>query len=522
MSELVHELLERNARKYPSQTAVRFPEQDLTMTWLELNRQANCLAQRLRGLGMGLNSGGGAGPGAGVSEKVAILIPNRPEFVVAFFAILKAGGVAVPVNVKLTPAEIGYILQNSDSRALIFDESLRAVAEPACREAQVRFVVSTADLPEISAREPGEDQPSVVGVFNPAEILYTSGTTGKPKGVVLTHHAAYAVGSMFAYEAQIRQGDRLLTLMPLTHSAPLNLFLVAAAYAGATHIIGTYLPPVLPQLVQAEKATHFFGAPVAYLLSGKLPNLGEYDLSSVKHWLYGGAPMSREAVLFAQSKFGGRFMSLYGLTESGPNGIALYHEEHAEHAGSIGRRGVVNVETRLVDADGRDVVPGDAGEAGAVGEIVMRGPSMMLGYYKNEEATREVIRDGWLWTGDLARLDEQGYLWVMDRKKDMIISGGVNVYPKEVEDVLGQHTEVADVAVLGVPHPEWGETVLAVIVPKPEKSPALQDLQAFCRQRLADFKQPRLMEVVPVIPRNASGKILKKDLRERFGQGRGG
>ena len=511
MSELIHELLERNARKYPSQTAIRFPEQDLTITWPELNRQANSLARHLRGLGIGPAGVGAAG------KKVAILIPNRPEFVVAYFAILKAGGVAVPVNVKLTPAEISYILQDSESRVLVFDESLRSVAEPACREAQVRFAVSTADLPEINAREPEEDQPSGLGIFDPAEILYTSGTTGKPKGVVLSHHAAFSVGSMFAYETQIRQGDRVLTLMPLTHSAPLNLFLVAAAYAGAGHIIGTYLPPVLPQLVQAEKATHFFGAPVAYLLTGKMPNLGDFDLSSVKYWLYGGAPMSREAVHFAQAKFGGRFMSLYGLTESGPNGIALYPEEHAEHAGSIGWRGVVNVETRLVDAGGRDVVPASAG---GVGEIVMRGPSMMLGYYKNDEATREVIRDGWLWTGDMARVDEQGYLWVMDRKKDMIISGGVNVYPKEVEDVLGQHPDVVDVAVLGRPHPEWGETVLAVIVPKPEKNPTLHDLQAFCRQRLADFKHPRLMEVVPVIPRNASGKILKKDLRERFGGGR--
>lgn len=212
-------------------------------------------------------------------------------------------------------------------------------------------------------------------------------------------------------------------------------------------------------------------------------------------------------------------MSVYGLTEAGPNGMAMHPEEHPEMAGSIGNRGALNCEVKVVGDDGVEV------PAGGVGEIILRCPSMMKGYYKDPEQTSELIRDGWLYTGDVARKDENGYLWIMDRKKDVIISGGVNVYPKEVEDVLARHPGVADVAVIGVPHPEWGETVTAVVVPRrsgeepndvvAQDERLAQDLQEFARQHLADFKIPRSIRFAEAIPRNASGKILKHVVREQ-------
>lgn len=500
MAELIQALLERNARKYPAELAARYPAKDQSLTWQELNAQANSLAHYLQA--RGLRAG----------EKVALLIPNRPEFMVGFFAALKAGGVVVPINVRLTASEIEYILKDSGAKALIYDESLREAAEGAMRDLPLPVVVSTRELTELTSRYPGEDLPAAAGLSDPAEIIYTSGTTGRPKGVVLNHRAVYLVASMMAYETQIRFGDRILQLMPLTHSAPLNLQMVGGVYAGAANILGDFTPQTLLELTQAEKTTHFFGAPVAYLLAAKLPNFNQYDLSSAKYWIYGGAPMSREAVLMVAGRFPGRLMSVYGLTESGPNGMALFPEEHPEFAGSIGRRGVVNVEIKVVDEQGQEVGPG------GIGEIIMRTPSAMLGYHGNEAATREVLRNGWVWTGDIAKQDEKGYLWIMDRKKDVIISGGVNVYPKEVEDVLSAHPAVADVAVVGQPHPEWGETVMAVIVPRGPEKPSLAELQAFARQRLADYKIPRLIQYTDAIPRNASGKILKNVLREKYGK----
>jgi len=492
MAEALHRLLERNARKYPAKLAVRYPAGNLAWTWQDLNARANAAAAALVQAGIR--------PG----DRVALLIPNRPGFVQAYFGILKAGGVVVPINVRLTAGEASYILQDSGARALIADPTLRETAERAAAGTGVERILGSDELdaPGLAA---DPDRPSSLDAL--AEILYTSGTTGRPKGVELTHNAVHSVASMMAYEIDIRQDDKVLILMPLTHSAPLNLTLLGAVYCGAASVLGDFTPGALVDFSETEKTTHFFGAPVAYLLGAKLLADSPRDLSSAKCWVYGGAPMSREAVQGVRRAFPGKLVSVYGLTESGPNGVALHDEEHEAHAGSIGRAGVVNVEMRVVTPEGRDVPPGEAGE------IIMRTPSALVGYHGNPQATREALRDGWVWTGDIARIDEEGYLWIMDRKKDVIISGGVNVYPKEVEDVLSTHPGVADVAVIGVPHPEWGETVAAVLVARGGQ-PTEAELQSFVRERLADFKVPRLFRFVAAIPRNASGKILKHSLRE--------
>ncbi|WP_035107569.1 class I adenylate-forming enzyme family protein, partial [Desulfovirgula thermocuniculi] len=377
MAEFIHGLLERNARKYSFDEAVKWPEKGVSLTWDELNKRASSLAYQLKNRGIK--------PG----DRVALFMPNRPEFVIGFFGVLKTGAVVVPVNARFTASEVSYILENSGAAALLYDDGLRPVAEDAVKScSSVAFTFSAG---EIWACGKEESFFSASVHANPAEILaeiiYTSGTTGKPKGVMLTHAAVYAVASMMAYECNIKYRNRVLQLMPLTHSAPLNLLLVGAVYAGAATVLGTFSPQNMVELAAIEKTTHFFGAPVAYLLAAKLPNFDQYDLSGERLWIYGGAPMSREAVIQVMQRFGGRFMGVYGLTEAGPNGSALFPHEHPDFAGSIGSRATVNAEIRIVDGEGRDV------PCGEVGEVIIRTPSNMIGYYRNEEATQETLKD---------------------------------------------------------------------------------------------------------------------------------
>lgn len=499
MSDNIVAALERNALKFGDRLAVTYPAGNLTLTWEELYQKSGSLAQYFRE--QGIKKG----------DSVALLIPNRPSFVIALFAIFRLGARAVPINVRLTPAEINYILANSDAVALLCDPDLQETGHRAAEGLGLRLVETVDNLEQVYSGCQSTDCEYPINTQEAAEILYTSGTTGKPKGVVLSHGAIYAVASMFAYEMEIRSSSRMLILMPLTHSAPLNLCLLGAVYAGATSVLGDFTPQNLIGLAAREKTTHFFGAPVAFLLAAQLPDLANYDLSAMKYWIYGGAPMSKEAVLKVQQILPGQLVSVYGLTEAGPNGVALYSHEHGEKAGSIGRYGTVNAVLKVVDDQGREVAPGEAGE------IIIKSASVMSGYYKNEEATAEALKDGWLYTGDIARIDEDGYLWILDRKKDMIISGGVNIYPKEIEDVLTMHPSIADAAVIGVPHPDWGETVKAVLVARGE-APAPEEIQAFCSNHLAKFKIPKVIEFVEMIPRNASGKILKHILRDQARQ----
>lgn len=499
MAELVHRLLERNALKYPQMEALIDPAAGVRWSWQELDRLATGAAQHL------------AKAGVKRGDRVVIFMPNRPEFAVAYFGTLKAGGAAVPVNPRFTPSELAHILQDSEAAAIAYDPAL----EPVVRAALAKVGAEAAGLaaPALLAASSGSlPLPDDLSAADMAELIYTSGTTGTPKGAVLSHGAVYATASMFAYEMEIRHGDRVLSLMPLTHSAVLNLTFAGAAWAGATNVIGNYAPQLLPQYIQEERCTHFFGAPVAYLLSAKLPNFREYDLRSIKRLMYGGAPMSREQVLSVQQAFGPKLNAVYGLTEAGPNGTALFMEDHPEKAGSIGKRATVNTEIKVVRPDGTETDPDE------VGEIVLRSASVMNGYWRNEAATKETLRDGWIWTGDLGRRDADDYIYVIDRKKDMVITGGVNVYPKEVEEVLSAHPAVEECAVFGVPHPEWGESVMAALVPKAGSEVDPADLEAHCARHLARFKVPRGYHLVPALPRNSNGKILKHVLRQQFVQ----
>lgn len=502
-------VIERNARNYAGRTALRDPVNEQTFTWNQLYQGALALAGRVKSAG------------AEPKQKIALLSGNKPDFVFGFLAATALECVIVPLNVRLTGREISEILEDSEAAWLLFEDGLRAkiteLGDSSTRAVKIDLneILPSPDESSVNAGPGGfpaknTRNPDSSASGEIAEILYTSGTTGKPKGVALTHEAILSVAKIMAYEAGIYSMDNCLILMPLTHSAPLNLFLWGAFWAGATVTLGEFTPENLLRYISEQKATHFFGAPVVYQLLSRMPGLEGRDLSSMKTWVYGGASVGEEQIKKWQSALPGKWMGVYGLTEAGPNGAALRPHEHGPKTGSIGRHGTANTEIRVVREDGTDTRPDEPGE------IILRTESLMKGYYGNPEATAETMRDGWLYTGDIARRDADGYIWILDRKKDVIISGGVNIYPKEIEDILNTHPEIADVSVIGIPHPDWGETVLANVMIRSGANLTPHEIQDFCRTKLADYKIPRLVNIVDALPRNASGKILKNVLKAQW------
>ncbi|MFJ7185542.1 class I adenylate-forming enzyme family protein [Lysinibacillus xylanilyticus] len=490
-------LLARNARKYPMSEAVVC--QGRRVTYRDLDEQVTRLSHAL--LEQGVRQG----------DKVIIFMPNVVEFVVSYFAIQRIGAIVVPVNAKFTLQEVEYVAQHADAKAILVHEAIFSAVEnitviplkiktgqEQAGWLNYETLIQHASIQTIDCQL-NEDDVST--------ILYTSGTTGKPKGVLFSYRNILTVAQMIAVEMEVKPESRILLMMPLTHSAPLHLFLMAGVFVGSTNVLTpTFTPDLFIDSIEQERTTHFFGAPVAYLLTAQLPRLQTTDLSSMKWWAYGGAPLSQNEVRHLQKSFRTENLTcVYGLTEAGPNGSILFGEEHATKAGSVGRRAPLGAELRIINDNGEDVGVGD------VGEIVIFGEGNMLGYYKDDTATKAAFIDGWLKTGDLARLDEDGYIWIVDRKKDVIFSGGVNVYPKEIEDSMLSYEGIFEVAVIGVPHPEWGETVKAVYAAKTEIDE--DELKTYLEEHLAKYKVPRIFERVEALPRNASGKILKQSLK---------
>ncbi|GAB0169034.1 long-chain-fatty-acid--CoA ligase [Lysinibacillus sp. CTST325] len=490
-------LLARNARKYPMSEAVVC--QGRRVTYRDLDEQVTRLSHAL--LEQGVRQG----------DKVIIFMPNVVEFVVSYFAIQRIGAIVVPVNAKFTLQEVEYVAQHADAKAILVHEAIFAAVENIMviplkiktGQEQAGWLNYETLIQHASSQtidcQLNEDDVST--------ILYTSGTTGKPKGVLFSYRNILTVAQMIAVEMEVKPESRILLMMPLTHSAPLHLFLMAGVLVGSTNVLTpTFTPDLFIDSMEQERTTHFFGAPVAYLLTAQLPRLQTADLSSMKWWAYGGAPLSQNEIRSIQKAFRtDNVTCVYGLTEAGPNGSIMFGEEHATKAGSVGRRAPLGAELRIINDNGEDV------SVGEVGEIVLSGEGNMLGYYKDDVATKAAFIDGWLKTGDLARLDEDGFIWIVDRKKDVILSGGVNIYPKEIEDSMLSYKGIFEVAVIGVPHPEWGETVKAVYAAKMEIDE--DELKAYLEEHLAKYKIPRIFERVEALPRNASGKILKQSLK---------
>ncbi|WP_170006186.1 class I adenylate-forming enzyme family protein [Bacillus fonticola] len=453
-------------------------------------------------------------------DRVILLMLNGTNFAITYLGVLAMGGVPVPINARSTASDLEYILQDTQAKSLIVDERLLPIVSDAKIPDRVYKIKSGLaqtgwnSLYDI-LQEPVQLRHVHINSHQEATVLYTSGTTGRPKGIRFSYEALQTTAAMFALEFQFTNTSRLLHLMPLSHSAPLNLVFHAGLLTGSTHVFApTFTPELLLQLTAKEKTTHFFGAPIAYLAAMQHPEFSSYDLSSAKYWIYGGAPLSGGMANQVGSVFSlDKLVCVYGLSEAGPSGSLLRHSEFPDKAGSIGKRAPLFTEIELVRNDG------ELCSSGEVGEIRLRGAGCMLGYLQRPEETEETMRDGWIYTGDLARRDDDGFYWMVDRKKDMIISGGVNIYPKEVETVLEQHPDIQEIAVVGVPHEQWGETVKACIVPKegsnvPTEEAWLKEMKAFLSGKVADYKVPRLVDVLDVLPRNASGKLLKHLLRE--------
>ncbi|WP_342508709.1 AMP-binding protein [Sporosarcina sp. FSL K6-2383] len=496
------QLVARNARKYPQTEAVI--GMGKRYSYQQLDGLVNQFAHGLRNHEIG------------EGDRVVLYMPNVPEFAIAYFAIQRLGAIVVPINARMTLSEVEYVLGDSGAKAFVAHDLLFA----AIKEMNSNLLLIKTGEGQtgwISFESVFEENSTPIDCNLPesaeSTILYTSGTTGKPKGVLFSYKNILTVAQMICVEMEIKPESRLLIMMPLSHSAPLHLLFMAGLIVGATSVLTpTFTPDLLIDTVEQEKTTHFFGAPVAYLLTAKHPKMATADLSSMQWWIYGGAPLSKPEVEYVQQAFKtDNLVCVYGLTEAGPNGTLLTGSEHATKAGSIGKRAALHAEIMVANAVGETV------QLGEVGEILLCGEGNMIGYYKNEEATAETFTGNWLKTGDLARVDEDGYIWIVDRKKDLIISGGVNIYPKEVEDALVTHPLINEVAVIGVPHPEWGETVKAYFAASEELD--LEDVKQFAEEKLAHYKVPRLYEQVDALPRNASGKILKQPLRKRDNYG---
>lgn len=453
--------------------------------------------------------------GVAAGDHVALVCYNTPAFLFALFGAWRLGAAVVPINHKLQAPELAYILEHSRAGLCVFDGALAGVVQ--ATQTHVGRLSTGERAPgirsfdeQLAAASPlaGEAPPAPDAL---AEILYTSGTTGKPKGCLHSHRNVICTALAAAAATSLTQADRTLVAMPIWHSSPLNNWCLGTLMVGGSVVLlREYAPAAFVQTLQDERITFTFGAPIAFLAPlHAVPDMAHRDFSTMRLWAYGGGPLGADmARRLAASYRSDRFMQVYGMTETGPLGTVLNPEDALSKAGSIGRSGTPATVVQLRHADGRPCA------AGEVGEIHLRSPGVMQGYLDDADATAQAFdAHGWYRTGDLARIDEDGFLFIVDRLKDMIVTGGENVYSKEVEDAISTHPAVQDVAVIGRPHPEWGETVAALLVLRPGQALETESLREYLAPRLAQYKMPRIVEIREALPRTATGKLLKHMLR---------
>ncbi len=450
-----------------------------------------------------------AGRGIGPGDRVALMCYNTTGFVVAMLGTWRLGATVVPVNHKLAPPEVRYILDHSGASAIVIDGSLHAVLDAAgittlttdtAVDGIADFdaeVASAAPIPVSTERLPEDTI---------AEILYTSGTTGRPKGCVHTQRTVTLTAMTTVIGLSITREDRLLLTVPIWHASPLNNWLLGTLYAGGTVVLVREHKPIdFLSAAQKHRTTLCFGPPIVFTSALAVPDFADYDLSATRVWMYGGGPIGADmSRRLAENFHSDNFFQVYGMTETGPVGTVLYPEEQISKAGSIGRVALPGADMKVITDAGVEAKAGD------VGEIWIRTESTMTGYLDNPEATAAALdADGWYHTGDLARVDDDGYLFIVDRSKDMIVTGGENVYSKEVEDALTAHPAIVEAAVLGRPHPEWGHTVVAHIVRSDGGDELPEELKEFLLGRLARYKVPREFHVTGELPHTPTGKVQK-------------
>ena len=457
-----------------------------------------------------LLSAAGVRPG----DRVAIMLPNVPAFPVMFYGALGAGAIVVPMNPLLKSREIAYYLSDSGAKVIVAWHTASGEAASGAAEAGAEVIkVDEPDAagllaglpPALTTPEPADDDDAL--------ILYTSGTTGLPKGARLTHEGL-ARNARLTANTLIYAGpeDVIMGCLPLFHVFGLTCAMNAAIVAGsALTLLPRFDPALALEIVGRDKVTVFEGVPTMYAAMLHDPSSAQADTSSLRVCVSGGSAMPVEIIRGFERAFGCLILEGYGLSETSP--VASFnHPVRPCKPGSIGTP-VEGVEMRVVNNDGKEVPTGE------IGEIVVRGHNVMKGYWGNPDATAETIRDGWLSTGDLARVDDDGFFFIVDRKKDLIIRGGFNVYPREIEEVLYEQPAVAEAAVIGIPHADLGEEIGAAVKLKPGASAAPEELRAFVKDRVAPYKYPRYVWVVPDLPKGPTGKILRREVEPPEGLG---
>jgi fatty-acyl-CoA synthase len=458
--------------------------------------------------------------GVGKGDRVTVLSYNSPEMLDMQFACTRLGAIFVPLNFRLTVSELQYIVADCDAKVMFADAELATTAKQ---------VASLCGMGEpIITRSDGTDSPFERGMAaatprlssielsldDPSTIMYTSGTTGHPKGAIITHMMALFNAINLSAPARLTADSVQFTFMPLFHTGGLNVFTLPALHAGGKVLLArTFDPGEVLRVINdpQHRVTHLLAVPAMLLFMAQQPSFATTDFSRIVSGFVGGAPVP-VPVLKLWQEVGANLQQGFGMTETGPSCLALMPEDATRKIGSTGKP-VTHIAVRIVDDQGRDVRQGE------MGELWVKGPSVIRGYWNKPEANASSFTDGWLHTGDAARQDEDGFYYIVDRTKDMYISGGENVYPAEVENVIYQMTGIVEAAVIGIPDERWGETGCAIAVLEAGSNLTPDAIIAYCAERLARFKLPKQVILTDALPRNATGKVLKTVLRERFGAG---
>lgn len=490
---------------------------DQRATYSEVNARTDALAGSL--ISLGIRKG----------DRIGVLMRNCPELIETFFAAWKAGACVVPLNARFVSSEIEYHLNDSEAAAIIFGpefrdtisairQNLPALKHCICTGEPTAAQIGFDEL--ISAQAGlGPEAPFAVDVEDDdlAWLFYTSGTTGRPKGAMLTHgNLTFMAVGWVADLTPVQPDDVALHAAPLTHGAGFHS--IAMTLRGASQVIAMephFSPERFCALVQQHRVTNTWLVPTQIKMLLRYPDLCKWDLSSLKWIVYGGAPMYVEDLKEGLAKLGKIFVQLYGQGETPMTATYLKAGDHSAdgpEAARLASCGIARsgVDVRILSEEGDELPRGE------VGEICVKGPSVMKGYWRREDATAAALRDGWLRTGDLASMDHDGFVYILDRNKDMIITGGSNVYPREIEEILLQHPAVHEVCVIGVPDELWGESVKAVVVRAPGVDITADEIITFATARMAGYKKPRSVDFVSELPKNAYGKVLKRELRDAY------
>lgn len=446
-------------------------------------------------------------------DRIAILAGNRIEYLLLLFSIAKIGSIAVPLNIRLTLKELEYQVKDSQTKTLIVSDEFYESGNILSQATNIQHLISLEDIFKKINHE--DNLNSITNIKDsvdgstPFLIIYTSGTTGKPKGAVLTQENMYwnSVNNTLALD--LNSDDRVLTILPLFHIGGIGLFALPALFVGGTVIIpNRFDPDQSLELIEKEQVTIFMGVPTIFDALRKSERFPKTDFRTIKWFYSGGAPCPHEIINFYIER-GIRFGQGFGMTETSPTVFMIDKDDYYKKIGSIGKP-VMFVDIRIVDEDGNDL------QANEVGELIFKGPNILKEYWNLPNETAKSFKDGWFYSGDLAKRDEDGFIYIAGRKKDMIISGGENIYPLEVEQVIMEIEEISEVAVIGVNDNKWGEVPLAVVAVKKGRELEKNQILAHCLERLAKYKCPKHIEYVEELPKNATGKIDKALIKKHY------